>query len=56
MCMCMCMCMCVCVCVCVGTRITFEGEGEEQPGKEPGDVIFVIQAKTHESYSATAMT
>ena len=34
-----------------GTRITFEREGEEQPGKEPGDVIFVIQAKPHESYS-----
>lgn len=34
-----------------GTRITFEKEGEEQPGKDPGDVVFVISAKPHESYS-----
>ena len=34
-----------------GTKITFEREGEEQPGKEAGDVIFVIQAKPHDRYS-----
>lgn len=34
-----------------GTRITFEKEGEEQPGKDPGDVVFVISAKPHEFYS-----
>ena len=34
-----------------GTKITFEREGEEESGKDPGDVTFVIQAKPHDKYT-----
>ncbi|GAV71950.1 DnaJ_C domain-containing protein [Cephalotus follicularis] len=30
-----------------GTKITFEGMGDERPGTEPADVIFVIDEKRH---------
>jgi len=31
-----------------GTKVTFEGEGnEEAPGQAPGDIIFVIKQKPH---------
>ncbi|KAK3858540.1 hypothetical protein Pcinc_035278 [Petrolisthes cinctipes] len=31
-------------------RITFHGEGDQMPGVEPGDVIIVLQEKTHEVF------
>lgn len=31
-------------------RITFRGEGDQMPGVEPGDVIIVLQEKTHETF------
>lgn len=34
-----------------GTKITFEREGEEENGKDPGDVTFIIQAKPHDKYT-----
>merc|ERR1712146_741742 len=34
-----------------GTKITFEREGEEESGKDPGDITFVIQAKPHDKYT-----
>ena len=34
-----------------GTKITFEREGDEQPGMEPGDIIFMISTKPHELYT-----
>jgi len=30
-----------------GTKITFEGEGDAQPGHAPSDVIFVLSEKPH---------
>jgi len=33
-----------------GTKITFEGYGDEEQGREPGDIIFVIQEKKHERF------
>jgi len=32
------------------TRITFEKEGDEIPGQEPADVVFVIQEKPHPTF------
>lgn len=32
---------------CAGTKIRFAGEAGNQPGSEPGDVVFVLQAKEH---------
>lgn len=31
-------------------KITFRGEGDQQPDVEAGDVIIVLQQKTHESF------
>ena len=33
-----------------GERITFRGEGDQQPGVEPGDVIIVVQQKPHDVF------
>jgi len=30
-----------------GTKITFEKEGDEIPGQEPADIIFVLKEKPH---------
>lgn len=30
-----------------GQRITFHGEGDQEPGLEPGDVISVLDQKDH---------
>lgn len=30
-----------------GQRITFNGEGDQEPGLEPGDVIIVLDLKEH---------
>lgn len=30
-----------------GQRIVFDGEADERPGEQPGDIIFVIQEKRH---------
>lgn len=30
-----------------GQRITFQGEGDQEPGLEPGDVIIVLDQKDH---------
>ena len=34
-----------------GTKITFEREGDESPGIEPGDIIFVLSTKPHERFT-----
>ncbi|BFZ19273.1 hypothetical protein BsWGS_22312 [Bradybaena similaris] len=34
-----------------GQRIPFRGEGDQQPGVEPGDVIIVLQQKEHEVFT-----
>ena len=33
-----------------GTKITFEREGDQNPGMVPADVVFVIKAKPHERF------
>ncbi|KAM8860492.1 dnaJ homolog subfamily A member 4 [Synchiropus picturatus] len=33
-----------------GQRITFHGEGDQEPGLEPGDVIIVLDSKDHPVY------
>ncbi|PON73204.1 Chaperone DnaJ [Parasponia andersonii] len=33
-----------------GTKITFEGMGNEKPGSNPADVIFVIAKKRHQFF------
>jgi len=30
-----------------GTKITFSNEGDERPGQEPADIIFVVKEKPH---------
>lgn len=30
-----------------GQKITFSGEGDQEPGLEPGDVIIVLDLKDH---------
>jgi len=34
----------------VGTKITFPEEGDEKPGVIPGDIIFVIEEKSHNRF------
>jgi DnaJ family protein B protein 4 len=34
-----------------GTKVTFEGWGDEEPGCEPGDIIFTIQEKKHPRFT-----
>jgi len=33
-----------------GTKITFEREGDEQPGVIPADIVFTIQTKPHDRF------
>lgn len=33
-----------------GTKITFEREGDESPGKIPADIIFTLQTKPHDRF------
>eukprot|EP01062_Namystynia_karyoxenos_P061687 TRINITY_DN5410_c0_g1_i1.p1 TRINITY_DN5410_c0_g1~~TRINITY_DN5410_c0_g1_i1.p1 ORF type:complete len:354 (+),score=104.60 TRINITY_DN5410_c0_g1_i1:113-1174(+) len=33
-----------------GTKVTFAGEGDEDPSTSPGDVVFVIAEKPHERF------
>jgi DnaJ family protein A protein 2 len=33
-----------------GQKIVFAGEADQQPGTEPGDVVFVIQQKEHKRF------
>lgn len=30
-----------------GQKITFNGEGDQEPGLEPGDIIIVLDEKEH---------
>ena len=30
-----------------GQKITFHGEGDQEPGLEPGDIIIVLDQKDH---------
>ena len=34
-----------------GQKLPFRGEGDQQPGVEPGDVIIVIQEKEHDTFT-----
>ncbi|KNC52675.1 heat shock protein 40 [Thecamonas trahens ATCC 50062] len=34
-----------------GTRITFAGQGDQGPGMEPGDVVFVVAEKPHKVFA-----
>lgn len=34
-----------------GHKITFSGEGDQEPGKQPGDVIIVLDEKEHEVFT-----
>ena len=33
-----------------GTKIVLHGEGDQEPGIPPGDVIFVLETKPHECF------
>ncbi|XP_013794664.1 dnaJ homolog subfamily A member 1-like [Limulus polyphemus] len=33
-----------------GQKITFSGEGDQEPGLEPGDIIIVLDEKEHETF------
>lgn len=33
-----------------GQKITFGGEGDQEPGLEPGDIIIVLDEKEHDLY------
>lgn len=33
-----------------GQKITFNGEGDQEPGLEPGDIIIVLDEKEHRVY------
>lgn len=30
-----------------GQKIVFHGEGDQEPGLEPGDIIIVLEQKAH---------
>lgn len=34
-----------------GQKIMFQGEGDHEPGMEPGDVVLVVQCKDHEVFT-----
>ena len=33
-----------------GQKVTFSGEGDQEPGLEPGDIIIVLDEKEHSTY------
>lgn len=33
-----------------GQKITFSGEGDQEPGLEPGDIIIVLDEREHRTY------
>lgn len=33
-----------------GQKITFSGEGDQEPGLEPGDIIIVLDEREHKVY------
>lgn len=33
-----------------GQKITFAGEGDQEPGLEPGDIIIVLDEKEHATF------
>ena len=33
-----------------GQKITFRGEGDQEPGLEPGDIIIVLDEKEHGTF------
>jgi DnaJ family protein A protein 1 len=33
-----------------GDRIVFSGEGDQEPGLQPGDIIIVLDEKEHDIY------
>lgn len=33
-----------------GQKLTFRGEGDQEPGLEPGDVIIVLDQKDHDVF------
>merc|ERR1711988_1852775 len=35
---------------CSGQKITFSGEGDQEPGLEPGDIIIVLDEKEHGTF------
>lgn len=37
-----------------GQRIVFSGEGDQEPGITPGDVVFVVDEKQHEKFTRKA--
>lgn len=37
-----------------GQRITFHGEGDQEPGLEPGDVVIVLDQKDHPVFKRQA--
>lgn len=34
-----------------GQKITFHGEGDQEPGLEPGDIIIVLDQKDHSVFT-----
>lgn len=34
----------------MGQKVVFEGEADERPGVQPGDVIFILQEKQHQMF------
>ena len=33
-----------------GQKVTFSGEGDQEPGLEPGDIIIVLDEKEHPNF------
>lgn len=33
-----------------GTRVTFQGKGDEQPGCEPADIVFIVKEQLHSRF------
>jgi len=38
-----------------GQKITFAGEGDQEPGLEPGDIIIVLDEKEHATYKRSGI-